>query len=245
MTIDLKEKLDELAAQYNVPAFIENDPVQFPRRYAKQQDIEIAAFLTATISWGNRASILKSAEKMLGLMGQSPNDFILNKGYERLGKKNVHRTFFEHDLYYLCRGFNHLYTQADSLEELFTQDCCLWKGIELFRKEISIANDLKTSKHISNPGAASACKRLHMALRWLVRRDGIVDIGIWNKISPAALCIPLDTHVARVSRELGILNRKANDRKAVEELTAFLRTLNPEDPAVYDFALFGAGLNRI
>lgn len=242
MTIDIKAKLDELANHYNTPAFIEHDPVQFPRRYSKLQDIECAAFLTATISWGNRVSILKSAGKMLGMMGRSPYEFIMEKGYERLERKNIHRTFFEHDLYYMCNGLRSIYEKHTSLEELFSPFATVWKGIETFRGEMYAANGCIPSKHISDPCSGSACKRLHMTLRWLVRNDGIVDLGVWKKLSPSSLYIPLDTHVARISRFYGILHRKTNDRKSVEELTSFLRSLNPEDPALYDFALFGAGL---
>lgn len=241
MTIDLKDKLDELVARHNTPAFIENDPVQFPRRYSKLQNIEIAAFLTATISWGNRTSILKSADKMLSRMGDSPYDFLMNEDYRKLERLNVHRTFFEHDLLYLCSGLHHIYLHNNSLEEIFVGHPTPWEGINYFRQQISFANEGKNNKHISNPSSGSACKRLHMALRWLVRRDGIVDIGVWKQLSPAGLYIPLDTHVARISRKLGILQRKSNDRKAVEELTSFLCSLNPDDPVIYDFALFGTG----
>lgn len=240
MIIDIKDKLDELAAHYNTPAFIERDPVQFPRRFSKLQDIEVAAFLTATISWGNRASVLKSAEKMFAMMNHAPYDYIMNKDYRALGRKNIHRTFFEHDLLYICSGLHEIYSKNSSLEEVFAGKD-LWDGIVSFRSIIQAANGGISCKHISNPDKNSTCKRLHMALRWLIRQDGIVDIGVWKQISPSELYIPLDVHVARVSREFGILERNSNDRKAVEELTSKLQELNPADPIVYDFALFGLG----
>lgn len=241
MTIDLKEKLDELVMRHNRPEFILNDPVQFPHRYSRLQDIETVAFLTATLSWGNRASILKSVGKMLSLMGDSPFDFIMNGDYNRLGSRNIHRTFFEHDLLFMCRGLRSVYEQYSSLEEVFAGESSVWDGIGTFRTMVCLANGEENYKHISNPGKGSACKRIHMALRWLVRQDGIVDLGVWKNINPAGLFIPLDTHVARISRELGILNRKTNDRRAVEELTSVLRLMNPADPVIYDFALFGTG----
>lgn len=240
MIINIKEKLDELAEHYNTPSFVEKDPVQFPRRFSKLQDIEIAAFLTATISWGNRASVLKSAEKMFAMMNDAPYDYIMNEDYRALGRKNIHRTFFEHDLLYICSGLHEIYSKHDSLEEVFANKD-LWDGIVSFRSIIQEANGGMSCKHISNPDKSSTCKRLHMALRWLIRQDGIVDLGVWKHISPSELYIPLDVHVARVSREFGILERKSNDRKAVEELTAVLRELKPEDPVIYDFALFGLG----
>lgn len=240
----IKEQLDQLRSRYNCKEFIEKDPVQFSHRYDRKQDVEIVSFLVATISWGNRQSILKSAEKMLALMGTSPYEFVQSKEYLNLGKANIHRTFFETDLAYYCRGLDALYNKYDSLEELFSADKCLWKGIVNFRNEVVLANNGMESKHISNPLKNSASKRLHMALRWLVRNDGIVDLGLWPSISPSQLFIPIDTHVARISRELGLLKRKSNDRKAVVELTSKLREIDPLDPVSYDFALFGWGENR-
>ncbi|NDV45854.1 TIGR02757 family protein [Paludibacter sp. 221] len=248
---EIKELLDTMATRFNVPAFIESDPVQFPRRYEHMQDIEVSAFLTATITWGKRSLILKSAAKMHTIMGASPYDYVMGKGYESLEKTNVHRTFFEDDMAYICRGLNTIYNKYDSIETLFSsnpdKEKRIWEGIRLFREHIQHANsDVsdKSLKHVSNPDN-SACKRLHLALRWLVRNDGIVDIGAWKNISPSELQIPLDVHVANISRKLGLLQRKQNDRKAVEELTAVLNGINPSDPILYDFALFGIGESKI
>lgn len=240
MEIDIKQHLDELVDKYNTSDFIKKDPVQFPRRYSSIQDIEIAAFLVAVISWGNRVSVLKSAENMLAMMHNSPYEYVMNEEYRALGSKNIHRTFFEHDLFYLCQGLHWIYTKHNSLEDIFIEKETTWDGINALRKIMRNVNG-KDCKHLSNPATGSACKRLHMALRWLVRRDGIVDMGIWKRLSPARLYIPLDTHVARISREFGLLTRKMNDRKAVEELTDILKSLKPDDPVIYDFALFGLG----
>lgn len=242
--MDIKERLDELRAKYNVPQFIENDPVQFAHRYTSLQDIEIVSFIIATISWGKRPMILKSAERILSIMGNSPYDYIMSKGYESLQTANLHRTFFEDDLAYYAKGLNTLYQSHSSLEPIFANESSLWDGIASFREAIAKANGGVGSKHISNPSKGSACKRLFMGLRWLVRNDGIVDLGVWKTISASQLYIPLDTHVARVSRELGLLERKSNDRKAVELLTESLRKLDSNDPISYDFALFGWGEDR-
>ena len=238
--------------------FIAGDPVQFPRRYAKREDIEIAAFLSATIAWGRRDLILRSAEKMFALMGKSPFDFVMSGGYKKLKNKNIHRTFFEDDLKYFCRGFSYCYAKYGSLEKLFAtagtagdEDAAntpnIWLGIALFREEMAAKNKCY-SKHISNPQVSdkngSACKRLNLALRWLVR-EGPVDLGLWKSITPAALYIPLDVHVARTARQLGLLQRKSNDKKAVIELTEKLREFCAEDPVKYDFALFGFGIKGI
>jgi uncharacterized protein (TIGR02757 family) len=241
---DIKSFLDEWTGVINTPSFIERDPVQFPRRYSRLPDIEVVALLTATITWGNRKMILNSASRMFGLMGQSPFDYIISGGYKSLGSKNIHRTFFENDLAYLCRGLNFFYKNNTSLESVFSDCETMWDGIAGFRAIMATGNNETYSKHISNPSTDSACKRLHLFLRWLVRDDGIVDLGVWKNISPSKLYIPLDVHVGRISRELEILDRKQNDRKSVESLTETLRKICPEDPVKYDFALFGIGEQR-
>jgi len=230
------------------PDFIQFDPLQFPGRFSKLEDIEIAAFLSATIAWGRRYLILRSAEKMFSLMGVSPHDFIMSGNYKKLKNKNIHRTFFESDLKYFCRGLEHCYKKYGTLENLFLlHPENIWEGINLFREEMAKANKGIYSKHISNPGTdsknGSACKRLNLALRWLVRK-GPVDLGLWKKIKPGSLFIPLDVHVARTARKLGLLKRNSNDKKAVIELTEKLREYDPKDPVKYDFALFGMGVGE-
>lgn len=241
---ELKAFLEEWTGKINTPGFIETDPVQFPRKYKILSDIEIVAFMVSTITWGNRKMILKSADRMLGIMGVSPTDYIMSEGYLSLGTRNIHRTFFEPDMAYLCRGLNHLFKQYDSIQDVFFGETDVWEGIIKFRQLIAAGNNGLSSRHISNPESGSASKRLHLALRWLVRNDGIVDLGAWNKLSPGDLFIPLDVHVGRVSRELNMLERKQNDRKSVEQLTSILKDICPEDPVKYDFALFGIGEQR-
>jgi len=246
-----KKELDYWYEKICVPEFIALDPVQFPHRYKKREDIEIAAVLSATIAWGRRDLILRSAEKMFALMGKSPFDFITSCAYKNLKNKNIHRTFFENDLKYFCRGFEKIYAEYGNLEKLFASCSDIWEGIALFREEMAKANKGKYSIHVSNPGIAgdgsnkngSACKKLNLALRWLVR-EGPVDLGLWKKIKPSALYIPLDVHVSRTARNLKLLERKSNDKKAVIELTQKLREFCAQDPVKYDFALFGAGIER-
>jgi len=236
----LKEELDRLYLEINKPEFILHDPVQFPHRYRAGPDREIAAFLAASIAWGRRDLILKSAEKMFALMGTSPYSFIMEGGYKKLKGRCVHRTFFEDDLRYFCKGFRACYAKYGSLENLFAAAADVWEGIGLFRETMAGGNNGAYTKHIANPGAGSACKRLHLALRWLVRQEGPVDLGLWKSISPASLFIPLDLHAGRTARRLGLLERRSNDKKAVIGLTEKLRGFCPEDPAKYDLALFGA-----
>ena len=246
----LKALLDEKVTQYNCPSFIENDPISFPRSFSRREDIEIAALLASVIAWGNRKMILASGNRMLhGIMGSAPYDYVMGGEWEQLDDRlNIHRTFFMRDLAYLCRGLRYIYSGHESMESIFIADD-VWTGIDAFRKALIEANSGEQTRHISNPKSekgrpASACKRLNMMLRWLCRRDGIVDLGIWKNISPEKLMIPLDVHVARISRELGLLQRKQNDRKTVEMLTEQLRELSPEDPVKYDFALFGIGVEE-
>ena len=244
----LKKLLDAYYRKINRPEFITHDPVQFPHRYKKSQDREIAAFLAASIAWGRRDLILKSAEKMFALMGKSPYDFVMKGDYSKLatgqnGRRSIHRTFFEDDLIYFCRGFRACYEKFGSLEALFASAAGIWEGIRVFRQTMAAGNG-SPSKHISDAEAGSACKRLNLALRWLVRQEGPVDLGLWKSISPSSLFIPLDLHVGRAARQLGLLDsgRKANDKKAVIMITEKLRVFCPEDPVKYDLALFGYGM---
>ncbi|MDR0389165.1 MAG: TIGR02757 family protein [Spirochaetaceae bacterium] len=250
----LKKKLDLWYNKTSAASFIKQDPLQFPHRYAGREDREITAFLAATIAWGRRDLILRSAERMFSLMGKSPYDYVMSSGCRKIGTKAIHRTFFEADLRYFRKGFRFCYTKYRSLEALFAAPLAgtkndaadkkkapdLWDSMALFRNEMAKANGGLYTKHIANP-ASSACKRINLALRWLVR-PGPLDLGLWKSISPSFLFIPLDLHVGRVARSLGLLKRKSNDKKAVIELTERLKSLCPDDPAKYDLALFGMGV---
>ena len=243
----LKLLLDEKVLQYNRPDFIANDPISFPHAFTRREDIEIVALLASVIAWGNRKMILRSGNRMFHeIMHSSPYDFVMSGEWESLDdKQNIHRTFFVSDFKYICRGLKDIFTEYGSMEPLFA-GYSTWDGIERLRNELAKSNGGATTRHISNPVSikgkpGSACKRMHMMLRWLCRKDGIVDLGIWNNVSPSQLMIPIDVHVARTARTLGLTSRKQNDRRTVEELTAKLKELSPDDPVRYDFALFGVG----
>jgi uncharacterized protein (TIGR02757 family) len=255
--MDIKKELDAWYKRINRPEFIPADPVRFPHRYmisaggrrreTRRQDVEIAAFLAAVIAWGRRENIIRSAEGLFARMDPGPAAFVMSGNYRKLKDRCIHRTFFEEDLAYFCRGFRRCYEEYGSLESLFSsamESSRVWDGIALFRETMAAGNGGRYTKHIANPAARSACKRINLALRWLVRREGPVDLGLWKSASPAALVIPLDLHAGRSARRLGLLERKADDRKAAEELTAKLRDFCPEDPAKYDLALFGMGVGR-
>ena len=248
---DIKELLDFEATRINHVDFIKDDPVQFPRRFERLQDIEITAVLSATIAWGNRTMICNNCNKMLGLMDNQPYNYVMDKGYEELPDMNIHRTFFARNLRYFLRGLNSIYTKYGSLHDFAKQmaisssEFPSWKLVEDMNMVLIQANNgEKDSRCLPGNIENTALKRINMALRWLVRNDGIVDMGVWNVIKPSQLFIPLDVHVGNVSRNLGLLTRKGNDRKATIELTLELRKMRPDDPVWYDYALFGIGINN-
>lgn len=243
---ELKDFLDLKAEQYNSPLFIESDPIQLPHRFSKKEDIEIVSFLVSTIAWGNRVSIIKSGEKLLSIMQESPYEFILNYNQE-LAKdlKFVHRTFNAYDLDFFFRSLQNIYENG-GLENAFKKNNSVFGSqgrIINFRNTfLETEHENRSQKHISNPDKNSAAKRINMFLRWMVRNDKKgVDFGIWKNINPSELSIPLDVHTANISRKLGLISRKQNDGKALEELMIQLREFDSKDPSKYDFALFGLG----
>jgi uncharacterized protein (TIGR02757 family) len=247
---ELKEFLEEKARQYNCPSFIEEDPVSVPHQYDHPLDIEIAAFLTATISWGQRPTIIQHARKLMDRMGESPYDFIRSvpkKDLHRFLDFN-HRTFQGADcLDFICMLKN-IYRDHASLKELFEnayhETGNIKETIISFRKTfLHPPHTARAEKHISDPAKGSAAKRLNLFLRWMVREDHHgVDFGCWKGIPMSGLMIPLDVHSGNVARKLGLLQRKQNDWKAVEDLTTTLRTFDAYDPVKYDYALFGLGI---
>ncbi|RSK38728.1 TIGR02757 family protein [Mangrovimonas spongiae] len=246
---DLKTFLNQKVDQYNNPRFITTDPIQVPHQFSKKEDIEIAAFLSATIAWGNRKSIIKNAKRMMDFMGNSPYDFVLNHSETDLEQLQpfVHRTFNGLDFQTFIKGLQHIYTNHEGLEHVFktyAQVDSLQFAIHKFKQTFfQIEHQPRTQKHISDPLKKSAAKRLNMFLRWMVRNDNSgVDFGLWKSLSPSQLSCPLDVHSGNVARKLGLLKRKQNDAKALQELDNSLRKLDPKDPVKYDFALFGLGV---
>ncbi|MBX2967115.1 MAG: TIGR02757 family protein [Cyclobacteriaceae bacterium] len=248
----LKELLDEKVAQYNQPGFIEHDPVQIPHQYTKQQDIEIAALFAATLAWGQRITIINNCKRLLGWMDNDPHAFVLNHR-ERDLKPFLdfrHRTFNATDTLYFIEFLRWFYTHHHSLEEAFKVDpeeATIEKGLIRFRNLFFSLPDYpqRTKKHVATPERKSACKRLTMFLRWMVRQDNNgVDFGLWQSISPAQLISPCDVHVDRVARKLKLVTRKQTDWLTAVELTNTLRKFDNNDPVKYDFALFGLGLEK-
>lgn len=246
---ELKEFLDQKAALYNSTSFIETDPIQIPHQYDDPRDIEISAFLTASIAWGKKTTIIANAKKLLSWMEERPYDFIMEHDEEALEQffLFVHRTFNGIDCIYFVKALKHIYIQYGGLkgifESKFNEYGDLFYAITAFREAFfQVADPGRTSKHIADPGKGASGKRINMFLRWMVRHDERgVDFGIWKGIPMKALYIPLDVHTGNVARKLGLLDRTQNDWKAVIELTNRLREFDVDDPIRYDFALFGLG----
>lgn len=248
-TAELKSFLDQKVAQYNTREFLETDPVQIPHNFSAKHDIEIAGFLTATIAWGNRKSIIANATRIMQGMDNAPYDFITNHQESDLAVFNdfVHRTFKAVDLNYFILALHHIYKNHAGLEALIaahsTPDSTQVGITALKRVFFELPHPARTTKHLADPSTGSAAKRINMYLRWMVRKDPFgVDFGIWNSLKPSQLSCPLDVHSGRVARKLGLLKRKQNDAKALVELDLALRKLDANDPVKYDFALFGLGV---
>ena len=246
----LRHFLDHKVAQFNGAEFIESDPVSIPHRYTQSGDREVAAFFAAILAWGNRKSILNSAQDLMQRMDNAPMEFVLHHTPSDLKRLRtfVHRTFNGQDAQYFVRALQSIFQEYGSMEPLFAaymnRDGDTAQTIHHFRNRfLQIDPTSRTAKHVSDPLKGSAAKRIQLFLRWMVRKDHHgVDFGIWKSCSPSALCIPLDVHVGNVARSLGILKRTQHDWKAVMELTQHLRSFDPADPIKYDFALFGLGV---
>jgi uncharacterized protein (TIGR02757 family) len=253
---DIQKILNQKVKQYNQLEFIEKDPICIPHQYKKQQDIEIAAFFAAIFAWGNRTTIINKSNELLSRMDNAPYDFCMNHSPKELKKiiGFVHRTFNDTDALYCIEFFKHHFSNHQSLETAFFQNQItkekiktVQAGLTHFQSYFMSLEDAprRTQKHVSSPVSGSTCKRLNMFLRWMIRKDQQgVDFGIWNTIKPSELIMPIDVHVARVSRTLGILQRAQTDWLAALELTEYCRTLDAKDPVKYDFALFSLGITE-
>ncbi len=249
---DLKDNLEFLYEKYNNTSFIELDPISIPHKFSTKEDIEIAGFLASIIAWGNRKMIVRNANKMMDLMWGEPHKFIMNFAEEDLIPFStfVHRTFNYEDFICFVRALRNIYKNYGSLGDFFENNYLQTSDIRIvmsrFRNVFFEGIDSQRSyKHLSNIDKKAACKRLCMMLRWFVRQDNMgVDFGIWKQIPSSALYLPLDIHSGNVGREFGLLERKQNDWKAVEEITTRLREFDANDPVKYDYSLFGLGVNR-
>ncbi|MCB0794503.1 MAG: TIGR02757 family protein [Flavobacteriales bacterium] len=247
----MKELLDEAYDRYAVPSFVESDPVQVPRSFEQVADAEVMAFLTATIAWGQRPVILRNAWRIVDLFDGSPHAFIMQAGPEELARieRFQHRTFNGIDLTCFVLAMRHLYLAFGSLENSFlcsgafdTMPAALARFRDRF---FSTPHPLRSEKHVADVRKGAHAKRLNMFMRWMVRPDDSgIDLGLWKRIRPAHLLTPMDVHTGRMARALGLLSRKQDDLKSVQELTDALKRFDPEDPVKYDIALFSLGVHH-
>ncbi|KAA9338829.1 TIGR02757 family protein [Adhaeribacter soli] len=250
---NIKNLLDDRYRKYDDPAFIPNDPICIPHGFTKKQDIEISGFFASILAWGQRKTIINKCRELMQRFGNAPHDFILHHSdtdlQGLLGFK--HRTFNDTDLLYLVHFLQQHYRQSETLETAFTgpnQEIKTQRErlMHFYHTVFSLPEaPHRTRKHISTPARNSACKRINMYLRWMVRKDEAgVDFGLWQTMQPADLICPCDVHVDRVARKLNLITRKQTDWQTAEELTAALRLFDPNDPVKYDFALFGLGIEE-
>lgn len=252
MTPELKDLLEELYLRYDSPDFIEPDPISIPHSFSSQEDCEVSGFLAATIAWGNRKAIVKSAHRMMEYLDYRPYDFVMGASQRELEslRSYVHRTFNGEDLVCFVEALRRICNDSGTLGGWFES---AWERLgdmrlvlaEFRSKFFDFPHPQRSEKHLSSIAKGAACKRLNMYLRWMVREDKHgVDFGFWKRIPSSALYLPLDLHSGNVARELGILSRRQNDWKAVEEVMCHLREADPSDPVKYDYALFGVGINK-
>ncbi len=247
----IRALLETKYEQFNTPSFIKTDPIQIPHSFTKKEDIEIAAFLVSTIAWGQRGTIIRNGFRLMELFEQAPHDFVCNSSQKEWDRLNsfVHRTFLPIDLHFFLDALRRLYKEHGGLESVFSAGFIqgsAFEAITHFRQVFMQWEPLaRTEKHVANPAKGSAAKRINLFLMWMVRHDNRgVHFGLWPNIEQSNLMIPLDVHVARVARHLGLLKRRSNNWRAVEELTHALRQIDPHDPVRFDFSLFGLGLEK-
>jgi uncharacterized protein (TIGR02757 family) len=249
---ELKNFLDQKAEQYNCVDFIKDDPISIPHLFTKKQDIEISGFFAAVLAWGIRKTIISKCKELMERMDWAPHDFILNYKEKDLLKLQgfKHRTFNTTDLFYFLEWFQWYYRRQDSLEDAFARH--ISPDDDNAEKALTGFHDLffslpeapqRTRKHVATPARKSSCKRINMYLRWMVRKDDKgVDFGLWNRMKPSQLLCPVDLHVERVARALGLINKPQVNWQGTVDLTNHLKAFDPVDPVRYDFALFGLGI---
>ena len=248
---DLRDLLEHLHDKYNRPEFIEADPISIPHAFTSRDDREVAGFLAATIAWGNRKAIVKSARRMIELMDGAPSDFVRTATERDLAAidRFVHRTFSRSDLLDYIRAMQRMYLRFGGIgrfvESRWLAHGDMAKVLSEFRREFFTGpHDEHCEKHFSSIDKGAACKRLNMYFRWFVRSDERgVDFGEWTSIPMSALYLPLDVHSGNMGRALGLLERRQNDWKATAEITCALRGFDAADPVRFDFSLFGAGID--
>lgn len=253
-----KKYLDELVKKYEIPDFIEDDPIQFPHRYNKQEDIEISGLISSCFAYGNRKKIVETLANLHKIFNDTPSEFVINFDIDRdaeLFKGFVYRYTQERDLVILIHVIGQVLKEYGTLEKAFLKGFnpaeenikqSLTNFVNLFRECLPCnENNCKGFYFLMpSPEQGSACKRLNLFLKWMIRKPP-VDLNIWKNIPENKLIIPLDVHVARISRKWGLTSRNSNDWKTAEEITKNLKEFDNIDPVKYDFAIFGLGISGL
>ncbi len=245
-----KKQLENLVKKYETSDFIKNDPIQFPRKFKNLADKEVGGFIASLFAFGNRKAFIAKLDELFNMMNYNPLSFILNFNPKSLEGFN-YRFLKDTDIIAIFQVLKHLYLVDNGLRVLFENGYKKNKtilGMFQFVFDYFCEHAPKNAEKgfyyfIPNPKKGSAMKRMNMFLRWMVR-DGEVDLGLWDFIPKSELIIPLDTHVAKLSRELGFLKRKNNDFKAALEITENLKKFDVNDPVKYDFAIFGYDIDK-
>lgn len=246
----VKTELEKLTKKYETADFIKDDPIQFPHRFNNPEDIEIAGFIASIFAYGNRKVFIKKLHELFDIMQNKPLEFVLNFDAKKLQRFN-YRFAKDIDIIEVFCILNKLYGEGKGLKELFEHGWRVNNSVRTMLQSVvdyfysNVKNNVGQGFYhlIPDPQNGGAMKRMNMFLRWMIRK-GPVDLGLWSFMSASELLIPLDVHVARISREMGLLYRSSNDFKAVLELNENLKEIDPEDPAKFDFAIFGLGVNR-
>ena len=244
-----KTELEKLVKKYETPDFIKDDPIQFAHRFKTAEDVEIAAFLASLFAYGNRKVFIKKLDELFKIMDNTPLKFILNFDSKTLKEFN-YRFAKDFDIIEVFHILHKLYKQDDGLKALFEYGYKTGASILIMFQVVAdyfysnVKNNVGQGFYhlIPNPKNKGAMKRMNMFLRWMIRNPP-VDLGAWGFIPTSELLIPFDVHVARISREMGLLKRNSNDFKSILELSENLKKLDPNDPVKFDFAMFGLGIN--
>lgn len=226
------DKLRQWAEYYNDPRFFEEDPIAFPTMFARRmaegssvlQDVEIAGLLAGHLAWGRRAMIVRDSNRLFDEMNWRPYDYVMS-GEWRNDSSSLHRTIRWSEIAAICSRLRDIYSMWDSVEGLDIQT-------------------LRCGIFGSRPDRNAANKKINMFRRWMVRRDGRVDLGLWKNSDPANLLIPLDVHVLRSANMLGLTDRTSANAITVNEITKALEEVFPGDPCLGDYALFGHGVTQ-
>jgi len=244
------ELFEALYRRYNRRTYVQGDPLRFVYHYDNLKDREVGGIIASLLAYGRVEQIQRSVETVLNCMGDCPNHFLRDTRpgmVQEMFSGFVHRIWTSRELVPLLLGLRRIVRKYGSIGAFFRYrnngDPSILPVLQAFVDEVDLVAKGACRSLLPSPQRGSACKRLHLYLRWMVRFDR-VDPGGWDWISPAVLMVPLDAHMYRIGRSLGAIRLKSANARAAEQITAAFKTVCPEDPAKYDFALTRLGMSR-